>query len=573
VHYSGGGGGGSLDAGGFLVLLFVVGIVVVVYVIAKRGQSSVNRMARDAIWAAQQQATLAVRRQVSLDPLRARDPNLTEADIVRRVHEMARILREAWCAGDMVAARPFVSDGVFSRFQVQLALMRSEGVRNVMSDAQVLFTTIEAVETEPPFDVVHIRFTAQARDVMVPFGATPEQAQAALRNARVEPYTEIWSLVRKQGAQTKADPAKIGVACPSCGAPLDGGQMIICKYCKALVCSGEYDWVLAEITQVVEWHPSAGTVQGLNDLRRVDAGVAQQPLEDRASYLFWKWVQANREGTPAKLRKCSTPDFIASRAQLGGSMTRARDVAVGGADMLTADPAPSDTELDHVYVKVYWSAIFAGAGEASPVQSVLRLVRKSGVTSKLSMTALVCQACGAPLTESDTTRCDHCNAELAAGAQAWVLDAILPAGAVPQLRSRGAAEAELPAWMLPNVADPRERIVLFTQMAGMMAADGNLARPERKLLDMCAKRWGIPDATVKNVLAYPNAAGPVVTSSPQWFLAGLVAAAMIDGKVDPAERTMLLRACSLLSLPQEELDRQLAAFGQRMQQEGIRVQS
>ena len=45
------------------------------------------------------------------------------------------------------------------------------------------------------------------------------------------------------------------------------------------------------------------------------------------------------------------------------------------------------------------------------------------------MTALVCQSCGAPLGESDSTRCDHCNAELAAGDQAWVLESFL--------RSRG----------------------------------------------------------------------------------------------------------------------------------------
>src|SRR5262249_1817582 len=153
-----------------------------------------------------------------------------------------------------------------------------------------------------------------------------------------------------------------------------------------------------------------------------------------------------------------------------------------------------------------------------------------------------------------------------AGAQAWVLDAILPAGATPPRRSRAQADAEIPAWMLPNIADPRERLVLFTSMAGVMAADGVLARPERKLLETAAARWGIPDPTMKGVLAPPTAPGPIVTSSPQWFLAGLVAAAMIDGKVDPAERTMLLRACSLLSLPQAELDRQLAAFGQRMRE-------
>ena len=449
------------------------------------------------------------------------------------------------------------------------------GVRNVMSDTQVLYVTLEAVQANPPLDIVHVRFTAQARDVNVAVNATSDQVAHALARAPVEPYTEIWSLVRKHGATTKLDPGQIGKACPSCGAPLDaGGEMLTCKYCKALVCSGEFDWVLAEITQTVEWHPAVSNVEGLPALRDVDPQAAQEALEDRASYLFWKWIQANREGSPAKLRKCSTAEFIATRAQLGGSVAQARDIAVGGADMLVVDLAPSENELDHVFVKIYWSAIFPGAREATPVQSILRLARKSGVTSKLSMTALVCQACGAGLTESDTTRCDHCNAELAAGAQAWVLDAMLPAGAIPTRRSRaGGAEDEIPPWMLPDIADPRERMLLFTQMASIMSSDGVITRRERKLLTMSAKRWGIPDETVRAILAHPQAPSMIPTASPQWFLAGLVSAAMIDGKVDPAERTMLLRACSLLSLPQAELDRQLAAVGQRMRAQGMQVQA
>ncbi len=570
IYYGGGSSGGGADGGVIIVLVMVVVGGLIIYSLMRRGQTSAYRDTRQAIWQAQQAATAPMRQAASLDALRTRDPNLTESDLFRRVTEMSRILREAWCAGDMRPARPFVSDGVYSRFQVQLAMMRQENRRNLMSDAQVLFTTLEAVESEPPFDTVHVRFTAQARDVMVPVQATQDQIAQALRAAPVEPYTEIWSLVRKHGATTKLDPSQIGKACPSCGAPLDAsGEILTCKYCRALVCSGEFDWVLAEITQTIEWHPSSGKVDGLDALRNVDAQVAQEALEDRASYVFWKWLQANREGTPAKLRKCSTTDFVATRAQLGGSVAQSKDAAVGGADLLVVDRAPTEAEMDHVYVKIYWSAIFPGAFEATPVQSVLRLARKTGVTSKLSMTALVCAQCGAGLTDSDSTRCDHCNAELAAGAQAWVLDAILPAGTVPPRRGRSEAEGELPPWLLPDIADPRERMLLFTQMASMMASDGVISRRERKLITMCARRWAIPDETVRSVLAHPQASNMLTSASPQWFLAGLVSAAMIDGKVDAQERTMLLRACSLLSLPASELDRQLAAVGQRMRAQGM----
>jgi hypothetical protein len=133
------------------------------------------------------------------------------------------------------------------------------------------------------------------------------------------------------------------------------------------------------------------------------------------------------------------------------------------------------------------------------------MARRSGVTSKLSMTALVCPACGAPLSESDTTKCDHCGADLAAGERSWVLDGVmqpeqmtfrLHAGAPAAAASDGTFT---PA--LPDVADPRERRVLFARMAQLMASDGSIDRRERKLLEMCATRWGIPGEQVQQILA------------------------------------------------------------------------
>ena len=569
--YSGGGyssGGGSL---GFeMVALLVVVGVVVVYFAFKRGALASHSSARDAILEQQFGETAAVTRSVSLDALRARDPALTEADILKRVFEMARILRETWTAGDMRPARAFMSDGVFSRYQVQLALMTQEGLRNVMTDAQVLYSTLEAVESEPPFDVIHVRFTGQARDRMVPIASTPDQIAQALRSAPLEQYTEIWSLVRRHGAVTKTDPAQIGRVCPSCGAPLTGGEVIKCAYCKALVCSGEYDWVLAEITQIAEWHPSSRAVDGLDALRGDDPAVAREVLEDRGSYLFWKWVQAAREGTFAKLRKCATAQLAASAGQMSGGLARARDVAVGGADLLSVDPGSGEGEgdPDYAYVKIYWSAAFQPGQEPTPVQSILRLSRRSGTQSVASMTALVCRACGAPLTESDTPRCDHCNAEIADGAQSWVLDAVLPPGAVFSRRAPS-PEPQIPEWLLPNIADPRERMMLFAQMAGIIASDGQISRSERRLLRLCAQRWSIPDETVTQLLTHPDpGARHVASASPQWFLSGLVSAALIDGKVDPSERALLERACRELALPPEELERQLAACQARMRGQG-----
>jgi tellurite resistance protein len=591
----GGGGGGGFGGGGggfgggihstgpgvavyspgdFLFIVLFVFVVVIVLVIKQRMAAAIDAGARDALSFAQERANGALRGRASLDALRARDPAISEQSIATHARQMADILRTAWCGGDMRLARAFVSDGVYSRFQVQLALMRQENRRNVMGDARVLDVAIEAVECKDRLDVVHVRVVAEARDTEVPVHSTDAEIRAALGRTSVEPYTEIWSLLRRAGAQSKPDAYQVGAACPSCGAPLGQGETIKCKYCGALVCSGEHDWVLAEITQPVEWHPSGRPAPGFDGLEGRDPGVAPEVLEDRASYLFWKWVQAGRAGSFAPLRKGASPALLQAGAHLDW-VRNLSDVAVGGADVLGCELDGADG-FDRVYVEIFWSARFGGSGAYTPVKTVVRLSRRSGVTSTLSMTSLVCAACGAPLVESDSTTCDHCGAELAAGGGAWVLDAILRpeevsirAGAPRQndddLGTRRADGAALAA-MVPDVADPRERRVLFARMAQLMASDGAIDRKERRLLQMCATRWSIPPEEVERVLANPprgDYGSALGVAAPEWFLAGLVAAAMADGRIDARERALLEHACDALRLPREMIDRQIGAVEQR----------
>jgi hypothetical protein len=48
--------------------------------------------------------------------------------------------------------------------------------------------------------------------------------------------------------------------CPNCGAPLDVDLAGVCKYCKASIMGGEYDWVLTRIEQLPNWEYGQGTL-------------------------------------------------------------------------------------------------------------------------------------------------------------------------------------------------------------------------------------------------------------------------------------------------------------------------
>ena len=305
--------------------------------------------------------------------------------------------------------------------------MQQENRRNVMSDARVLSATIEAVEDAEPLDVVHVRLTAQARDTEVPVGATDEDIRRALARTPVEPYTEIWSLVRRRGVQSKPADFPVGRACPSCGAPLDGGETIKCKLLR-------HPRLLRRARLGPRRDHAARRVASEGRSRRRPRGApaarsgrrARSPRRPRLLRVLEVGPGRARPGSSGRFASAPRPRCSRGRTWTCSATQGASDVAVGGADLVGCELDGPDG-FDRVYVEILWSARF-GRAAPTPCRVVMRLARRTGAVSRLSMTALVCQACGAPLVDSDTTRCDHCGAELAAGDQAWVLDAVLSPG-------------------------------------------------------------------------------------------------------------------------------------------------
>ena len=413
VPYAGTGGSGSPGLMLVILAIFLLFWLLSLYLRRKAAQADLEP--------APGEPGLPDRARSGLEQLGQLDPEFSTEGLDQRTIQLADILREAWCAGDMRPARAFVSDGVFCRYTTQLGLMHAAGQRNVMADARILAITVVGVELSAPLEIIQLRVDAEARDCMVPLTATAEQIAADLRHAPKAPYSEIWSLVRRQGTLTKAGPARIG-NCPSCGAPLGSGEVIQCQYCHALVNSGAYDWVLAEITQLSAWIPArTGAIPGFHRLQAGDPGLAAEVLQDRVSYLFWKWIEACSKGSAVPLRKCSSAAFQGAIPPCPAL----HDVAVGGVQVVECLQASEPGGMDRVYAKVFWS------GACSPRQTgtfrvqVLQLVRRTGVHSDSSFSALLCHSCGAPLSASDSDCCDHCHAQVATGDQSWILDRVL----------------------------------------------------------------------------------------------------------------------------------------------------
>ncbi len=445
-------------------------------------------------------------------------------------------VQAAWFKRELQPIRPFVSDATWQRLATQLEIMKSLGVRDATADLRVLDAKLVEVQVGRVFDSIEVSITASLRDSEAPASATDAEAEAIALRARVDTFTEVWTFVRSTRASTKR-----GTGCPQCGAPFQGNAAGQCEHCGAILNSGHFDWVVTEMTQSVEAQ-SAGRVTGLSEFEKRDEHFSVAVLEDRASLVFWKWVDAQRSGSPASLAKVSSPAFFAPvQAQLAklkhqGLLRRMDDCAVGAVN--TKD-LRREGEDDVAACEVRWSA--KGRHE----RYVLLLKRRgAGAPSTIGLATNRCAACSAPLTDNGQPTCEYCGAALAASAQDWVLDTILT---WEQFIARGLQRSV--AAVAPAPPPKHESLRLFQCVAAFARTDGVVTDQERLHLRQLAKSWGLAEAVVEPAIQSADATPPFPRGSPEAvvLLSALIELALVD-QADIRELQQLTRVAASLGL-------------------------
>ena len=315
-HGSGGSGGhgGSGDGGWIAFLLFelfvdhpvfgialILGCGAVLLLLSAQGSIPIrSRAARLAFLHPGSPTPSASRRSLAfalMTPTSTRRPSTSAVGVAFRK------IQDAWCAHNLNAIRPFISDGVHERFTLQFAEQRAQGWRDHMENIRITNITLAELRTDGLFDELSVRIDATAVDYRVSL----VNGKRLSGSTAPERFVEIWSFLRHGGAVTQ--PGRAGLIegnCPNCGAAVAMNQSTNCDHCKALLRSGQYDWVLAEITQEVEWQGQRhGAVPGVGTIRSRDPEFNAVELEDRASVIYWRKATADRLGKIDPRRKAA----------------------------------------------------------------------------------------------------------------------------------------------------------------------------------------------------------------------------------------------------------------------------
>jgi predicted lipid-binding transport protein (Tim44 family) len=181
-----------------------------------------------------------------LAAIAAHDPGFSKEDFLQQVQRTFFIVEQAWAQRQPGMSRQVMADALWQQHRVQIQGYIDANKRNVLEDLAVGDLTIVGAHRDAKYDTITVRVLASCADYDV-----DDNGHVVRGDKHVGQWMEDWTFQRSASAVTPTDGGTLAAKCPNCGAPLDLDLTGACKYCKAPVSSGDYDWVLARIAQIV----------------------------------------------------------------------------------------------------------------------------------------------------------------------------------------------------------------------------------------------------------------------------------------------------------------------------------
>jgi uncharacterized tellurite resistance protein B-like protein len=583
--YSGGGGGGfsggSSGGGGgslFLLIYFLmrypyIGIPALiiflffVYHGSKGAKSSYMTRTIKSGYANQLQNNLAE----TINIIKSRDENFSVEALTDRIKTGFMKVQNAWAAQDVKPVRYIMSDGVYERFSIQLGIQKNSKIINKMDNIEFIMAQVVAAETDHYFDTVHFMVTASASDYYV----NSETGKMIYGSANSEVFTEYWSFLRRPGAKTLSKGGLFEGRCPNCGTSLDISDSVTCPSCDAIVNSGEYDWVLAEITQPAEWKiKPAESIAGINEIMEKDPAFNIQHIEDKTSVIFYRNIASAFYSDKKYISKLALDDFSKKhdseyKKDKHGKSSYYADAAIGCVEVV--EIITGEKEKDQIRVKVKW----AGHPVIAKIPSLIPpayeenriytqeyvLVRNPGVetSTKNTLSSTHCPNCGAPETTTTLNECEYCGAILNDGSRDWVLEEITYFKGYTEQPSPYQALEQTPFHDSTQSLSKFDNETIMSCTVAVMLIDGNIDDKENKLLQkMAANRKVTPErlnSIIESVkehgLHIPN---PKSRDEAHEFLKCMVRMCLADGKVTSQEKQLIKQLVSRMNYTDIDID-------------------
>ncbi|HOD14581.1 MAG TPA: TIM44-like domain-containing protein [Spirochaetota bacterium] len=563
--FSGGdNGGGGGDGWGVIIYLLirvilelpfplnviVAGIIIAGFIIFTRvakkkvkAQSILNKLP----------AGDEVKKAAGYDAFIKNSPDFNEEVFKNNVRDAFMKIQKAWEAQDLSQIRKFISDGVYQRFNTQFKMMQLLKQKNTITNINIKNIYIDRVDVDGLYDIIQTAIHASVTDNFT------SELDPSLNQGGTEEFVEYWSFLKKRG-KPRTDIYQTD-QCPNCGAPLpaDMGEVSKCASCGTLTNSGEYDWVLSEITQADDYvgtHPKLGKSAELTEKVRslIDENedFSVQLIEDKASNGYLQIITAQALGDSSIMRRFVSDDVFAKvpmpapGKQIAYNRIYLNDVYLVGV------AEEGDRNVLAIAVKSSFQRVKLADGKAgkldygviSQTEVVLMSRDKNAAGSKGSLYAHSCPNCGAPVENSLEVKCKYCGSVMNSTGKEWIITGLMSMDEYQAYLAANSASFSYSAdtALIDKLYDVRD--FAFNNMMVVLAADGTLHDAERQFASDLAKKWGYDLSKLEPFFQMAQN-GRLVVKMPQdtkkqkKIYKLMVKAAQADQNVSPEEQQLL----------------------------------
>ena len=236
--YSGSGssssGGGSI--GGLVVFIIIVAIIILT---SRKGKNVGDIMSSIPTVQSQSEAEIEAK-------IKETDPMFNKEEFNSMARDLFVKLQKNWMARDWSELRVFETNELFEQHKNQLQELIDKGQINVMERICVLSSELMSFEQSGDKDILSVRLKSRMVDYII--DEKTEKIVAGDKSKEIY-STHKLTFIRKTGVKTKEGTDKVNTTnCPNCGAPTQITSAGKCKYCGSVITTGEFSWVLSELT-------------------------------------------------------------------------------------------------------------------------------------------------------------------------------------------------------------------------------------------------------------------------------------------------------------------------------------
>lgn len=523
----------------------------------------------------------------AVSELQETDPYFDKQTFVERIKKSFVVIQNAWTKRDLKDAEFFLSDGTYEQFSIQLEELKRDHVIDYLEGLSVKDVKFLKFEKGDTFSVIHISISAEG----INYRKSDIDGSFIEGSKFREPFTEVWTLIRRTGAKTTGKPGLMEGNCPNCGNPVKVGRLTKCDVCNSILRSGQHDWVLTKITQRSAWKitSDAATVLGYKKYKIKDPFFNLQHIEDKVSVMFWRKITSEKLGDISFLKKIAQNKFcdreealyktskndrpfhtkcgVGSISLLGVGNFGAEDKAfaeVVWSGIPTLPPKSAGTSSAKTTVKNYYS------GNRTPINytQIFILTRKaaSRTSPDGSLNSAHCPNCGAPESKSSANECDYCGTVMNSGEKDWVLEDVVFSNdsnvrkLIMSLKTAVTIDK-------PKAYSTFKSSVSGLEMTrwaiGMMLADGKVEQSEINYIGELSQKYSITKKQISDIIqeisSQPNPVDYVMKSSAvkdnRELFRCLIKMAMADGKISKEEMQMLKEIAKTSNMSESEFNR------------------